>query len=253
MLLVMSVLRLLNKQAQSIKNKLGFSLLWIGIYVILLSVGDNISEKIGIEKLITVPICIVLVLILCIWIHKQDLRELYGLCKFQGSIKNYLFFIPLILLASTNLWGGFRLNLSVTETVLYIVSMLCVGFLEELIFRGFLFQALCQENLTRAIIISSVTFGIGHIVNLFNGSNIPETLLQICYATAIGFLFTIIFYKSKSLLPCILTHGVINSLSVFANADATTMPMDIAISVFICIVSVGYALYILKKIKKAEE
>lgn len=191
------------------KNKLGFSLLWIGIYVILLSVGDNISEKIGIEKLITVPICIVLVLILCIWIHKQDLRELYGLCKFQGSIKNYLFFIPLILLASTNLWGGFRLNLSVTETVLYIVSMLCVGFLEELIFRGFLFQSLCQENLTRAIII---------------------------------------FYKSKSLLPCILTHGVINSLSVFANADAMTMPMDIATSIFICIVSVGYALYILKKI-----
>ena len=148
-------------------------------------------------------------LILCIWIHKQDLRELYGLCKFQGSIKNYLFFIPLILLASTNLWGGFRLNLSVTETVLYIISMLCVGFLEELIFKGFLFQALCQENLTRAIII---------------------------------------FYKSKSLLPCILTHGVINSLSVFANADAMTMPMDIATSIFICIVSVGYALYILKKI-----
>lgn len=125
------------------------------------------------------------------------------------SIKNYLFFIPLILLASTNLWGGFRLNLSVTKTVLYIVSMLCVGFLEELIFRGFLFQSLCQENLTRAIII---------------------------------------FYKSKSLLPCILTHGVINSLSVFANADAMTMPMDIATSIFICIVSVGYALYILKKI-----
>lgn len=43
-----------------------------------------------------------------------------------------------------------------------------------------------------------------------------STLMQICYAAASGYLFTIIFYKGKSLLPCIMTHGVINSLSAFA-------------------------------------
>lgn len=51
------------------------------------------------------------------------------------------------------------------------------------------------NNVKRAILISSITFGLGHIVNLLNGKNILETLMQICYAVAIGFLFTIIFYK----------------------------------------------------------
>ena len=137
--------------------------------------------------------------------------------------------------------------MSVLETMLYILSMLGVGFLEEVIFRGFLFKAMCKDNVTSAIVVSSITFGFGHIVNLLNGRDIPETLLQICYATAVGFLFTIIFYKGKGLWPCIVTHGVFNSLSVFANKEAATVSKDIAVSVFLCIVLVVYSIYILKK------
>ena len=99
----------------------------------------------------------------------------------------------------------------------------------------------------RAILISSVTFGFGHIVNLLNGRNIPETLMQVCYAVAIGFLFTILFYKGKSLWPCIITHSMMNSFSVFANENAVTIKGDIAASIFLCVVSLGYAVYILRK------
>ena len=87
------------------------------------------------------------------------------------------------------------------------LSMACVGVIEEVIFRGFLFKAMCKDNIKLAVFISSITFGMGHIVNLLNGKDLIATLLQICYASAIGFLFTIIFYKGKSLLPCIITHG----------------------------------------------
>ena len=48
--------------------------------------------------------------------------------------------------------------------------MLCVGFFEEVIFRGLLFQALAKENIETAVSVSSVTFGLGHILNLLNGS-----------------------------------------------------------------------------------
>ncbi len=72
--------------------------------------------------------------------------------------------------------------------------------MEEVIFRGFLFKAICKTNVKQAIIISSVTFGFGHIVNLLNGRDIPETLIQICYAVAIGFLFYNYFYKGKKSL-----------------------------------------------------
>lgn len=235
----------MNKLYQ--KNELHFALVWIGIYVVLLSVGDSVSESIGVTKLATVLLGIAMTAFLSLWIHKNNLQEKYGLCKFQGELKQYLYFIPLVLLAAVNLCWGLRLNFSVLESLLYFVSMLFVGFLEEVIFRGFLFKAICQSNVKRAIIISGVTFGIGHIVNLLNGEEFFRTLLQVCYAVAIGILFTIIFYKGKSLWPCIITHSAMNSLSTFGNEEMLTMSRHIAISIFLCVVSIGYTVYVLRK------
>lgn len=235
------------------KNELNFSLIWIGLFVVLFSVADSISASIGIVKSVTAPLSIVMTGFLYFWVRKNELKEKYGLLKFDGNKKDYLYFIPLLLLASTNIWFGFKLNLSVLETILYIISMLCVGFLEEIIFRGFLFKAICQTNVKQAILISSLTFGIGHIVNLLNGADVLKTLLQICYAIAIGFLFTIIFYKGKSLWPCIITHSLINSLSAIANREASTKLRDMAAGVFLCVVSLFYAFYILKKTKGEPE
>lgn len=232
------------------KNELNFALIWIGIYVVMFSVGDSISGTIGLQKIVTAPVVIVLTIIMYLWISRNDLKKKYGLCSFEGSAKKYLYFIPFVLLATTNLWRGLSLNLTVVESILYVISMLCVGFLEEVIFRGFLFKAICKSNVKQAIIISSVTFGFGHIVNLLNGRDTVATLLQMCYAVAIGFVFTIVFYKGKSLWPCIITHGVINSLSTFANVSEATIHNRLASCIFLCVVSVGYALYILKKTEK---
>ena len=143
------------------------------------------------------------------------------------------------------------MNLSLLETVLYIVSMLCVGFLEELIFRGFLFRAMCKDNVKSAIIVSSITFGIGHIVNLLNGAELLSTLLQVCYAVAIGFLFTIIVYYGKSLIPCILCHSIVNSLSVFAVESDNLL--DIITAIVIIVVSLTYTLWIIKTERTKKE
>ncbi|MCM1143325.1 MAG: CPBP family intramembrane metalloprotease [Blautia sp.] len=227
------------------KSELHFSLAWIIGYVVLFSVADSFSESLGFEKIVTAPIGVVLVLFLFLWMKKHDLLKEYGLCAFQGNWKHYLYFLPLLILMSVNLWNGVTMKVSAGETVIFILSMLCVGFLEEIIFRGFLFKAICQNNVKSAIVVSSVTFGIGHIVNLLNGADFLPTLLQICYAIAIGFLFTIIFYKGKSLLPCILTHGVLNSLSIFAIQGSRTM--DIVTAIVICVICAGYVAWILKK------
>lgn len=39
-----------------------------------------------------------------------------------------------------------------------------------------------------------MTFGAGHIVNLANTADTLGVLLQMCYAIAIGFLYTIIVF-----------------------------------------------------------
>ena len=124
--------------------------------------------------------------------------------------------------------------------------MINIGFIEEIIFRGFLFKMMAQDNIKSAIIVSSITFGIGHIVNLLNGADFVPTLLQIFSACSIGYLFVIIFDKSKSLIPCILTHILINSLSIFNSENEILLYIS---SAFLIIFPLGYAFYINKMIK----
>ncbi len=227
------------------KSELTFAIVWIVVYVFSFSAADNFSHSLGFEKIITAPVGVLLSSVLFLWIKKHGLSEKYGLCLFKGNWKNYLYFTPLLLIMSTNLWNGTEMNVSFGETALYILSMLCVGFIEEVIFRGLLFEAICKSNPKQAILISSITFGVGHVVNLLNGADILSTILQIFYASAIGFLFTVIFYKGKSLMPCIITHGIVNSLSIFSVQG--TQVLNIITSAALCVISFGYALWILKK------
>ena len=101
-----------------------------------------------------------------------------------------------------------------------------------------------KDNVKRAIIVSSITFGMGHIVNLLNGADFVPTLLQVCYAMATGYMLVIIFYKSKSLIPCIIFHGVFNSLSIFSTGESSIIS-----SIILIAMCLGYTLYINKKVK----
>ena len=122
--------------------------------------------------------------------------------------------------------------------------MLSIGFIEEVIFRGFLFKAICKDSAKLAILISSVTFGIGHVANLLNSAEVLSTLLQICYVTAIGFLFTIIFYKGGSLIPCIIAHSIVNASSAFTVSGSQSF--SILTTIILSTVSIGYAVWIIK-------
>ena len=169
----------------------------------------------------------------------------YGITK-VNNIKKCLYFIPLLLIVSVNLWNGININNTGSEILFRFLTMINIGFLEEVIFRGFLFKMMAKDNIKSAIIVSSLTFGIGHIVNLLNGASLIPTLLQICYAISLGYLFVTILIKSKSLIPCIITHILINFLSIF-NVDNTNM-MYIT-SIFLVVISIIYSFYLNKFIK----
>ena len=237
------------------KSEIWFAVAWIIAYVVLASIGDNISADLGIEKIVTLPILIALSAILYFFVKKNGLTEKYGLCKPQLPAAKMLYYIPLLVLLTANLWYGAAMNLSPLETVLYILSMFCVGFLEEMIFRGLLFKAMAKNGVRSAIIVSSVTFGIGHIVNLINGSGaeLLPNLLQVVYAIAIGFAFVMIYCKTKSLMPCILTHSIFNGLSAFANEAAMTPQREIVSGILLAVIGGGYALYLALAVKEDTE
>ena len=232
------------------KSKIGFALTWIISYVVGASCADELSRLVKMEKSITVIFLGIMTTVAVFWMKKNKLFREFGLCRAEISPKRLWFYIPLIVISSCNLWFGVTVNYKWYITVFYILSMLFVGFLEEIIFRGFLFKAMAENSLKTAIIISSVTFGIGHLVNLINGSGaelIPN-ICQVVSAIAIGFLFVALFHKTKSLWAPIIAHAVINSLSAFA-VDITNT-QQVIVSAVISAVAVFYGTFILRNIGK---
>lgn len=230
------------------KDEVLFAVCWIIIYVVGFGNADSISIAIGFPKVITAALGIVLSTVLYAFIRRHRLLRYYGLCPVLCSPRRLLYFIPLVIISSTNLWRGLTLNESLPVSVLSVISMCCVGFLEEVIFRGLLFKGMCKSSVKTAILVSSLTFGAGHIVNLLLGAPLLDTLLQLVYASAMGLCFTAIFMTGGSILPCILSHALVNSLSIFAvEPDNTTRILS---AVLLTALSLLYGLWLLRGLQK---
>lgn len=146
------------------KNELWFAILWIILYC---AVTIPVRGSLGDESIVMTAVLALIAAGIFVFIKKYHLEEKYGLCKWKGNAGDYCFFIPMLILMTGNLWGGFGMSYSGAAQVFAIVSMLLIGFIEEMIFRGFLFRILLKKDSAPvAVIISAVTFGIGHIVNL---------------------------------------------------------------------------------------
>lgn len=236
------------------KNELTFAIVWIVLYCVLQSLANPLNQIIGIESSASAIFTVVQSVILFVFIRKNNLNKRYGLCKSPVPARRFLFYVPLIILATGNLWNGVAVTASLPETVCYIVCMLCVGFLEEVIFRGLLFVSIAKDNVKSAIIISSVTFGAGHLINLLNGSgmNLAENLCQICSAIAIGFLLVTIFYRGGSLLPCIIFHAANNIFSIFAKQENMTMEKQLVHVLILIVIAIAYTFILTRTLPKKQ-
>ena len=249
------------------KSQLGFALVWIGLYVMVMNIAlqicggfDDLPGKTVAQLLVPVGCILVLAILATAFILRNGLARQFGLCRAKRDLKSFLFFLPLILMSCINLKNGVGLNAPITLSLLMMVNMAITGYVEEIIFRGFLFRAMEKDNLTSAIIVSAVTFGVGHIVNLANTADTLGVLFQVCYAIAIGFLYTVIVYKGGSLFPCILSHMFVNGSSVFALENGpfsrlvealshtqSTAAQDAISAALIILISGGYALWLWKR------
>lgn len=134
------------------------------------------------------------------------------------NCRRYLYFIPLWIITTSGLWGGLKPECEGVLLTVSVISMLGVGYIEEVLFRGFLFTSLLKKcGVVVAVIVSSVSFGLAHIVNLFAGQATLMTLVQIVYAFAWGFIYTMVFYRSGSILPCIISHILFDMAGYFNN------------------------------------
>ena len=219
-----------------------FAILWIVVYVVLIAplrgnYGDgSLQMLLGLVAISTALLLVVRLL---------DLPKELGMTRWLQNGKKLLWLLPLWVLSTGNLWGGVGLRYDGITTVLAVLSFLLVGFVEEAIFRGFLFNGMRKTGkLPVAVVVSAVTFGMGHIVNLLTGHATAETLMQMVFAVAWGFLLTFAYLKGGSLLPCIVIHGLIDAFSVFAQDSIVA---DWAFIIATVTVAVVYCLYLKKQ------
>ena len=202
------------------KNEMLFSILLIVLYVVvtgtLRSSGDDNPAMMAWLLALTVG--------LSLFVWRGGLAEKYGLTGWSKNSRQMLWFLPLWVIATGNLWGGIEPHYPMPGLAFAMISFALVGFVEELVFRGFLFKAMLAGGSAKtAIIVCAVTFGAGHIVNVLTGHATFETLVQVVFAIALGFVFTLVYYKGGSLWPCIIAHSMID---VFSTLSARNDVMD---------------------------
>ena len=219
------------------KKEILFAVLWIVAYCVILG---TIKGNFGVESIYMLLALAAFTAGITAFVKVNHLEEKYGLAGWPKDMKRYMFFVPMWILATGNIWDGFSPSHRGFSLVCAVISMLLVGFVEEMIFRGFLFRAMLSKDKTIvAIPVSAVTFGIGHIVNLFTGQASFETVMQIIFAISWGFILTMVCFRSGSIIPCIIAHSLVDALSLFGAdneiVDWIYVFTTIIVAIFYCI------------------
>ncbi|HDR7471644.1 CPBP family intramembrane glutamic endopeptidase [Bacillus toyonensis] len=102
------------------------------------------------------------------------------------------------------------LQLLVSSIIIAVIAPIA----EEIIFRGYLFNRLSfRLGIKKAIIISSIVFGILHLQNIFG-------------ATILGISMCVLYIKTKSLIVPIIVHMVSNIFVVFKDISLFMSPSE---------------------------
>lgn len=97
---------------------------------------------------------------------------------------------------------------------------------EEAVFRGIVLTVfLGKYSERKAIIFSSLGFGLMHLLNLINGSELVWVVGQVVWAFILGLFYGYVFVKTRSLLPPMIVHYLgnvfISSLTGYMQSRAS--------------------------------
>jgi len=135
------------------------------------------------------------------------------------------------------------------------ISSLTPGIWEEVAFRGVILTLLLKKySEKKAIIIDGLLFGFAHVANIFGGQDIGSTIIQMISATFWGFSFAYMYIKTKSLIPGIIAHYLIDAVNpLFLNVIiGQTILVLIYLVFFIFILPPFLTIMLVKIIMKRE-
>ena len=194
------------------------------------------------------------------------------LISFKRPILNsLLIIIPGIIISINNFpiiaYLDGRADILEPSYTIYIFMIECIstGFFEEIIFRGILLFLLLQKlpstkkGMYLAIFISSAIFSLSHLINLFGGVNLNDTVLQVGYSFLMGLMWAVIYLKTRNIWMSVILHSTYNffGLVLFRLGYVNNRYDNVTIitTVLLAILVAIYTLYISLKIdvNKLEE
>ncbi|MBW4096279.1 MAG: CPBP family intramembrane metalloprotease [Acidobacteria bacterium] len=224
------------------------ALIWIAIYIVAVNLGDNFGQMLDFPELTSI-VLVALSAVLIIYLRSGGRLAFYGVRSVQpGTLPPVLFYLPLFAISFLQYAKGFAPDLDLQIILYAILLMAAVGFIEELLFRGFLLQALrARGSLTRAILISGVTFGFGHIVNLLRGYSLTDQALQVVAAVLIGIALAYCVALTGSIMPGVAFHVLFN---ISGTITAHSVLWDSVTVGIIAVVMIPYILFLRNRLAK---
>ena len=228
------------------------AMIWVIVYIVLVNIGDELSAMVNSAITVTSLLLIIFSVVLLWYVSKNHWRAYYGLhLPRKSDLQKTWFYLPLVVIALLQYAKGLKAGLTFLDVVNVIVLMIGVGFIEELLFRGFLYQGILKNGtLTRAVLISGITFGIGHIVNLARGYSLLDQGLQIAIGIALGIVLALLVAITNSIVPGVIFHTLLNISGNISNDNQTVEVLVVALSIVVCVI---YALALKNQLTRHQE
>ena len=164
---------------------------------------------------------------------------------------HFWFFLVPLLPVFENISAGVNVT-SLYDAALFFILAIMVGFFEETFFRGLMLRPIALLGKWRAAIITAVVFGLMHSLNLLSGFNPGVVLVQMSYASAIGFTYAALVLRTGMIWPLMLLHFLTDFTGFMALGElmqAQTGGPAVFISAIYVIVFAGYGIFLLWRIK----
>lgn len=156
----------------------------------------------------------------------------------------------------------------ISEILIFVGWMLMVGVFEELMMRGLILNKFLQKwghtqkGIYRSVWLSSLLFGIAHLVNLLDTPQlVVATLALVIYATFIGVFLASIYLRGGNLWASIICHATVDFTAyfteIFSKAIEVKQKTDITpimglVNILFDTIFLVAGLWYLRKVKKLD-
>lgn len=183
------------------------------------------------------------IIVTIIYIKKDNL-PIPRFCKLNNSI---LIYLPCLLICFSNIiycliFATPNNNFNINTLIIPFINCILTCVLEELLFRNILLSYLLKYfSKNKSILISSLCFGLIHLLNINSFAAIPFSLIQCVYCFFLGLLLSSLYIDSNNLFCPIIFHFLFN----FINGDLVTNLYIYNWDIYFFIINIAVALIII--------